>query len=562
MNSDDKGLRLSNENYVAFAFAAADVLLETTDEGHITFAVGAAMPLTGLPARLLTEHSIHDLFGGSDGVRLTQALSRMAAGERVRNLPLTLVKPEGTEVGVVVSGYRSPTRGDRLLVAMVHGILTAKPEEKRAQPAGLLDKEAFAAVAKRLMENAPPGAPYHLTMLDLGNMEEFRNQAGSEAAECFTLALSDQLRTLSVGGDAVGQLSETKYGVIHDAELQAGQLDRSVEALSRAVAPDVAPVSASTASLQLDTTSLPPEEVARALAYTINSFIGTEDGRADMAALTVGLQPKLSATVRQMHAFREMVEAGRFEIVYQPLVDLWTNVIHHFECLVRFEGTEGASPYEMVTFGEDTGLSAMLDLAILERTVTAMRTGVAADPSLNFAVNLSGRTLSDPRAVARLRPVVAAAADLHKRLAFEMTESAEVHNLAAVNAVLQDIRGQGFHVCLDDFGAGAAAFHYLRNLKVDNVKIDGSYVRDLMKSNENVSFIKAIVALCGEMGITTTAEYVEDSETAGMLKVLKVRFGQGYYFGKPHSPQTDHGIKAAWTTRTTEWRGKLLYFKG
>ncbi|MBI2236273.1 MAG: PAS domain-containing protein, partial [Magnetospirillum sp.] len=197
MSSNDKGLRLSHD-YVAFAFAAADVLCEATDDGHITFAVGAALSLTGLPARLLTDHTLYDLFGSGDRGRLKQALTRMVAGERVRNLPLTLVKPDGTEGGVVVSGYRSPGRDDRLLVAMVHGTLTAKPEEKRSLPAGLFDKEAFGAVAKRLMENAPPGAPYHLTMLDLGNLEAFRAQAGSEAAETFTLALSDQLRTLSV----------------------------------------------------------------------------------------------------------------------------------------------------------------------------------------------------------------------------------------------------------------------------------------------------------------------------------------------------------------------------
>jgi EAL domain-containing protein (putative c-di-GMP-specific phosphodiesterase class I) len=477
-------------------------------------------------------------------------------------MQMVLVKPEGVEVGVVLSGYRSPSRDDRLLVAMVHGTLTARSEERRSMPAGLLDKEAFSAVAKRLMENVPPGDAYHLTMLDLGSIDDFRAKAGTEAAENFTMALSDQLRALSVGGDAVGQLSETKYGVIHGSEVDAGKLDRAVTELSRAVAPDAPPVTSSSASMELDTTALPPEEVARALTYAINSFIGADDGQADMAALTAGLQPKLSATVRQMHAFIEMVETGRFEIVYQPIVDLWTNVIHHFECLVRFEGIDGASPYEMVTFGEDTGLSGVLDMAILERTVAAMRSGVASDPSLCFAVNLSGRTLSDPRMVAKLRPAVAAAIDLNKRLAFEMTESAEVHNLAAVNGVLQEIRAKGFHVCLDDFGAGAAAFHYLRGLKVDNVKIDGSYVRDLMTTNENVSFIKAIVALCNEMGITTTAEYVEDSATAHMLKVLKVRYGQGYYFGKPIKPATDKPDRNAWNTATTEWRGKLLYFKG
>ncbi|TAN62879.1 MAG: EAL domain-containing protein, partial [Magnetospirillum sp.] len=371
----------------------------------------------------------------------------------------------------------------------------------------------------------------------------------------------NRLKSLSVGGDAVGQLDGGKFGVLHSAAISADKISQSVTQAAQTVMPDAPPIEAKLATLVLDVADIPPEEAARALTYTLNRFARDSENGGDLASLMKDLQPRLSATVKQMNDVRQTVTTGDFNLMYQPIVDLWTNVVHHFECLVRFKGNDNKSPYETVAFAEDVGMAGMLDMALLERAIGTMRSAVANTESLRFAVNLSGRSLSDPAVVKRLRGILATTGDLRKRLVFEMTESAEVHDLAAVNDVIQSIRNQGHEVCLDDFGAGHAAFHYLRALKVDNVKIDGSYIKDAMRSNEDVSFIKAIVQLCTELGVTTTAEYVEDAETANLLKLLKVRFGQGYFFGKPAHPASDD-IRTAWKTPMLEWRKGLLYFKG
>jgi PAS domain S-box-containing protein len=559
--ADKDELGRSSDVYVAFAFAAADLLIEADTQGNTAFAVGAAMALVGRGARALIGQKLTKIIHPSDHALVDQSLIQMHKGEKVRNILVRVLLPDGRPMPVALSGYRHPGNAERLLVALSHPGGLPPMIETRKEGTGLLDKDSFQAMASQLLEAAPPDEPYQLTLVELPDIHSMPGGAGPEAQAALATELGNRLKSLSVGGDAVGQLDDGKFGVLHAANVSPDKISQSVTQAAQTVLPDAPPIQANLATLVLDVADIAPEEAARALTYTLNRFARESENGGDLATLMKDLQPRLSATVKQMNEVRQMVGSGDFNLLFQPIVDLWTNVVHHYECLVRFKGNDNQSPYETVTFAEDVGMAGMLDIALLQRAIAVMRSPVANTESLRFAVNMSGHSLSDPAVVRKLREILTTTKDLRKRLVFEMTESAEVRDLAAVNDVIQGIRAQGHEVCLDDFGAGHAAFHYLRALKVDNVKIDGSYIKDAMRNNENVSFIKAIVQLCTELGVTTTAEYVEDAETANLLKLLKVRFGQGWYFGKPQHPASDD-IRTAWKTPVTEWRKGLLYFKG
>ncbi|CCG42923.1 sensor domain-containing phosphodiesterase [Magnetospirillum molischianum] len=557
-NREDLGR--TSDVYVAFAFAAADVLVEIDAQGETVFAVGAAMALFGRSARGLVGQPFRRIVHPSDLKILDRALDQMGQGERVRNALVRVLRPDGKAVELTLSGYRSPCDPGHILLALGHpGGLPAAAN--RVVGTQLLDKDSFQAMAAQLIEAAGPDEPYQLSLVELPDLPALHaEEGGGGLSAAFAAELGHRLKTLSVGGDAVGQIDNTRFGVLHDASVSADAISDSISQAAQSALPDAPPISARVATLVLDVADIPPEEAARALTYTLNRFAREAQNGGDLAAMMKDIQPRLSETVRQMNDVRQTVESGNFDLVFQPIVDMWTNIVHHFECLVRFKGNDTLSPYETVTFAEDVGMVGMLDIALLERAIEVMRSPVANTESLRFAVNLSGRSLSDPAVVRRLREILVTTGDLRRRLMFEMTESADILDLKAVNDVIQGIRQLGHEVSIDDFGAGNAAFHYLRALKVDNVKIDGSYIKDAMRSNEDVSFIKAIVQLCSDLGVTTTAEYVEDQETANLLRLLKVRFGQGWYFGKPQRPVGDD-IRTAWKTPVLEWRKGLLYFK-
>jgi len=524
-DSDTKFVQ-SKSAYIAFAFAAADLLLETDESGRVVFAVGAAMSLVGRPARLLSQMTLHELFKPSDRLRISKAFSRMAAGTRVRHLLLQVQFPNGNEVPVALCGYAHPEQQGRFLLVLTHSG-TLRTPKLRKERNGLLNRESFEAVAETILSEASgeTGEDYRLTLLDLPEIADLRSRVGVEATANFVNAFSDYLRGCSVGGEAAAKLGDSRYGLIHGPDISTEDIQTTLVELAKSLIDPKEELNPGVASLSLDTGSISSEEATRALIYTVNRF--TSDGRGTIQELAKGAaSARLSVTVTKMQEVKKVISSGNFDIYFQPIVDLWNNAVHHFECLLRFRDSD-ESPYTTVTFAEDVGIVGELDIAVFTRVIEIMRSGLGADKALKFSVNISGRSLTEVGTAARLMQIIHKAHDLRGRLMFELTESAELGDLISANAIIQEIRARGFLVGLDDFGAGAAAFHYLRALAVDHVKIDGSYVRQVTNEPENLPFVRAITQLCRELKIATIAEHIEDRETANLLRTFNVRYGQG-----------------------------------
>ncbi|MCC5618899.1 EAL domain-containing protein, partial [Nostoc sp. CHAB 5836] len=120
-----------------------------------------------------------------------------------------------------------------------------------------------------------------------------------------------------------------------------------------------------------------------------------------------------------------------------------------------------------------------------------------------------------------------------ERVMLELTESAEIDDEAAASETLRLLRDRGVPVCIDDFGAGAAAFRYLKAFPTDYVKVDGAFVTAAMTSERDRSFVAAMVDLSLAVGARIVAERVENEETAQAMLALGVHYGQGWFFGKP-----------------------------
>jgi len=161
------------------------------------------------------------------------------------------------------------------------------------------------------------------------------------------------------------------------------------------------------------------------------------------------------------------------------------------------------------------------------KQLRADRTG-----KIKLAANVSGRTITSPsfmQAVARH----AKAGGLGGRLMFEITESAAIDDLGVAENHVQALQAQGFQVCLDDFGAGAASYAYLQQLSVDIVKIDGAYVRESTRSGRDGAMIRHLVGLCRELKVATVAEMVETQSVEDSLRVAGVDYAQGWLYGQP-----------------------------
>ena len=239
----------------------------------------------------------------------------------------------------------------------------------------------------------------------------------------------------------------------------------------------------------------------------------------------------IDATHARARAVRAAIAERRFQLVYQPVVDLARRATHHYEALLRPIATP-SQPFrttqDFVTFAEAVGLSEELDYAVLAQGVAAME----AAPGASVAVNISGLSFQSPAFRDRMFDHLAGR-DVAGRLLVELTETAEIEDVGSAIETLERLREAGIEVCIDDFGAGAAAFRYLREFRVAYVKIDGSYVRSATRSDRDRSFVASMVDLARSMSARVVAEMIETEDEARLMTSLGIEFGQGWLFGKP-----------------------------
>ena len=180
-------------------------------------------------------------------------------------------------------------------------------------------------------------------------------------------------------------------------------------------------------------------------------------------------------------------------------------------------------------------LMPQLDRWVIEHTLAQCASGRLQQDRKGsvLSINISGASLSDARFQSFIRERLAAHAAVAPRLCFEITETAAMSNLDTVVGLIRDLKALGCHFALDDFGSGLSSFAYLRNLEVDYIKIDGAFVRDMVRDPVDAAMVEAIAKVAHIMGIHTVAEFVEDEETVGALRKLGVDYAQGNYFALP-----------------------------
>jgi EAL domain-containing protein (putative c-di-GMP-specific phosphodiesterase class I) len=278
----------------------------------------------------------------------------------------------------------------------------------------------------------------------------------------------------------------------------------------------------------------PEAEVGKALVYTINRFCAAQGEAFSIDRLSENIEALAADALYRVRAYRDMVAGGTFETAFQPIVDIDGSSTHHFEALVRFGQTRlDCSPFEFITFAEQVGLIHEFDIAMCRKVLDFLVEKVAGGRRYMVAVNLSADSLANAGFMAGLSTLLSRYEAVRDQLIFEVTESAKIEDLAAVNAFIQSLRRKGHMVCLDDFGSGAAAFQYLQALEVDVVKIDGGYVKSACATAEGKLFLKAMAGLLQELGIAAIAEMVEDDDHLTVIRDCGIGFAQGYVFGRP-----------------------------
>lgn len=240
---------------------------------------------------------------------------------------------------------------------------------------------------------------------------------------------------------------------------------------------------------------------------------------------------------KQGDFLRNAIREDRIEAFLQPVVELKSGEVVAFEVLVRIRDGETIIPAgEFVEVAEELGMAKELDREVFRKGL-AHYAGVAARyPGAKFFFNMFPRSFSDIEWVRGIPDMVRAAGVQCENIVLEITEREALPNLTQVRAMIEELRESRIAVALDDFGSGFSSFLYLKYLQIDYVKIEGSFVRQIVADERDRVMVTHINNMAHEFGLKTVAEFVEDEMTARMLASIGVDYAQGYYFGRPELP--------------------------
>ncbi len=434
--------------------------------------------------------------------------------------------------GLIMDVTDEKAAEERILYLAEHDALTGLINRRRFQE----DLEQHIAYAERY------GHQGALLFIDLDQFKYINDSFGHQEGDRFLNQVAARLGSSLRDTDLLGRLGGDEFGVLlpkasQDEAVQvAGGLinalsEKEVELfpgnrthISASVGIALFPRYGNTAGELLaraDTAMYAAKEQGR------NRYHVFSEEDRNMA--------RVFAKIHWEERIRRALANGGFVLHYQPVVELATGRIVHHEALLRMRSGDGGliGPGAFLDIAERFGLIREIDHWVLQTAIRKQGESIRKGKPVQVAVNISGRHFGHTDVLKVVQKAIEEFDADPRSIIFEVTETAAVENLAEARVFIESLQGLGCRFALDDFGIGFSSFHYLKNLPVDFIKIDGSFVRNMHKDPADAIFVKSITELAHGLGIVTIAEFVEHAEVMQELRKLGVDMGQGYYLGKP-----------------------------
>lgn len=536
MSGPIEEIKKERERFVAFAFAAAEIFFEINEKGTIVFE-GGAVERIGPDGSSLVGDDILIQIDEDDRDVFSALLQHLDHKGRIGPIPVRFKSSGGRSVALRLFALKMPGAGSHAFLALRAAPLGAGGSSEMASDpeTGLLTRDSFMELASSTMKDNPAGSNLYMTAVEVEGIEDARKKFGPKYMKRLLKQVAAHLKTLSVDGEVAGQIDDRHFAFLHRAKADGSQLDSTLKSVDENVK-----LKTAYSTMASDFTQGSEDQILRTLSYVLTQFC-KDPGTVDFDTLSDAYEDMAGEAQRRVLNMRNMIETGTFKMVFQPVISLSTNDVHHNEVLSRFDDRMGDdTPLDVIRFAEEVGIIEEFDIALCRKAIDYVRKMKKLGTPLTLAVNISGRTLDSGRFVEALMKELTAGKDLARHLLLELTETSAIENLEKVEAILNDLKAMDYRICLDDFGAGAAGYQYLRAFNVDYVKIDGTYVRDMNTPGYRPTFLLSIVRLCNDLGVKTIGEHVENRFQADFLRSLGVDFAQGFHFGKPdHSPRID-----------------------
>ena len=537
----------------------------TTDEaGIVQYMNPVAAALTGWAAadavgRLATE--IYQLVDEANKAPLPHPLREVLRRGQLqsRHEHAVLQRRDGSSVPVIDTAAPIRSRDGFLIGAVLvfHDVtdtlnLARELSHQAAHDAltGVPNRREFERRLAELLErSAQDGLTHALCYLDLDQFKVVNDTCGHVAGDELLRQVTQLVRRMLRAGDMLARLGGDEFGLI----LQACPLDHAVRIAER-IREAIADLRFAwqgkqfSIGVSIGLVLAPPKGqdlVALLAAADAACYAAKEGGRNRVHVL----QPNDSQVQQQRGQMQWVtritaaLQADRLRLYVQPVLPLQGGTDAHYEILVRLEEDgQIIPPGAFLPAAERYGLMPRIDQWVVNNTLSWLSDRLRQSGRIDgvYAINLSGASLSDERFRQALRHTLQQLRLPPGVLCFEITETAAVANLSKVVLFIEEVKALGCLFSLDDFGSGLSSFAYLKNLPVDFLKIDGSFVKDIADDPMDLAMVQAINAIGHVMGLKTIAEYVASEAVLDKLREIGVDYGQGYHLGPPR-PLAEQG---------------------
>ncbi len=394
------------------------------------------------------------------------------------------------------------------------------------------------------------GGTVALMLVDLDRFKEINDTLGHPVGDELICQAAARLRAVARPSDTVARLGGDEFVVLVDGLPDAGAAQIVAERVLASLrepyrlAYAAHPLSV-TASMGIALTSEPEQPVDDLYRQADLALYRAKDaGRDRWAFFEAGLEHDVRKRLEVHRSLRQAIDAGRLEVLYQPVVDLVDGAVTGAEALVRVLDTDGRllTPDSWIAVAEETGLLGQIDAWVLQAAAaqaalwtdrnTASGISFGTGPA-HIAINVSAGAFADPRYCDALVASIRANGLAPESLRIELTESSLLQNTTAARRALHRLASMGVGLGIDDFGTGYSSLSYLHQLPISFVKIDRSFISSMTTDPRRHEVVRAVIDLVHGLGHSVVAEGVETEAQLKALQALGCDSAQGYLFGRP-----------------------------
>ena len=541
--------------------------LDSLGEGIITTDVSGRIDYLNQAAEQLVGVSAIDAIGQTitDIISLVDESDRRSLGDPVRHCLTTQSRVTVGRRGLMISrggehersveltvtplkGQKGDLMGTVIVVRDVSELrgLTRQMSYQASHDAltGLVNRREFERRLEESLEIAHANTARHvLCYLDLDRFKAVNDSCGHMAGDNMLREVAALIKETVRDSDTVGRLGGDEFGMLlvgcplDKARQIADDVVRKVNDYRFVWKDKIFNIGVSVGLVEISRESGAPEELMSAadsacyVAKKRGNHVHVYSARDESVARHRG-------EIQWLQRLQSALKENRFELLAQPIIATAGGTTGPaLEVLLRLQDESvpgGISPVEFLRAAERYRLMSDVDRWVVQTAVTALgRGGIRLPAERSLAINLSGQTLGDPQFLEFVVDILDRTGVMPSQLCFEVTENSVITNIEHAERFIGVLHGMGCEFALDDFGRGLSSFGNLKNLSLDYLKIDGSFIRNLAADSVNQAMVAAMIKLARTLNFQVVAEQVEDGNSLEAAKMMGVDFVQGYHIGRP-----------------------------